>query len=901
MESISRADAHTTLATLHESTDERALLLIGEHGSGKSHLLAAAHALPTAPTVLVRIHPEEWRFPLAGFASLFAALRQDPSSEPHRHFALRSEEPDALFAAGYDLLSLIRGLELPPTVALIDDLDLMDSASRTVLGTIASHLAGTSLWIVATATEIQPGSAVPGFEPAHLLPFTPDEIVAITMADHDVDESTVCILAKYAGGNPRVLEEQVANLQDDQLHGTASIALPPRGSSTIEQVTAGTLDGLSAAAREVLQLVALAPLCHVGTLSGILPDAADDIEDLVDGGVLTRRGPHITFTDQRLRSRLYWDQGSKSRRHNHAALAEACEPYDERLTIWHHSSTARGPQSVDQLLSAAVTFVDERHVGAAVEFTERALNRAEYIEDHAEPLIRLCNHLLLDGHLILADRYSARARAETTAPEQSMDILNVRLMARLFHKKHLVDDDLSTLADLHAGANREGACSMICLGAAFRSERWETDEARRLVEHGLRLADGASELTRLKLLAMQDIVDGMEGTTITGTPPTIGLEDPMTADPDLLLLRARALSVHEAYTDARQLFTTVRNRPTSRNGLRHDLATYGTIHNEINATEFRLARAAVDTWQGRAPSLTRGTSAFAYAQAWYAYSLGREAEADELLDRCIELAAGEASPALRARAMALRSALRLLAGNAESAVKELREVSAASTRFRNPTLLRHWADYTEACVMTGRVQEAAATVTALERRLSSHRSRWGELALLRSRALVDTGESSLDLFDAAVKEFGRDELPYELGRTLRCLAIRQEELGMTVEGRRSRMAAVAAFETAGADAWAARTDQVPVVPASTDRRTESAPMLDQLTEDEREVAIRVVQGLRNREIAQELFVSVRTVELRLTHIYRSLGVHSRAQLVAVLTGAGAPDDGAPPSATAPPA
>ena len=65
-------------------------------------------------------------------------------------------------------------------------------------------------------------------------------------------------------------------------------------------------------------------------------------------------------------------------------------------------------------------------------------------------------------------------------------------------------------------------------------------------------------------------------------------------------------------------------------------------------------------------------------------------------------------------------------------------------------------------------------------------------------------------------------------------------------------------------------------------------MLEQLNQDERDVAMRVVQGLRNREIAQELFVSVRTVELRLTHIYRSLGVHTRAQLVAALTGANAP-------------
>jgi DNA-binding CsgD family transcriptional regulator len=891
MESISRSDAYAIVAALPQSADESAMLLLGEHGSGKSHLLASAHAVPTTPTVLVRVHPAESRFPLAGFASLLAALRREPVTEPHLDFPLRSEEPDALFAAGYDLLGLIRGLALPPTVALIDDLDRMDSASRAVLGTIASHLAGTSLWIVATATDFEAAHALPGFGPTRLLPLTTEEIVEIAARDHDIDEPTSRILAAYAGGNPRVLSEQIAILHDDQLHGAAPVTLPPRVTPTIEQVTARTLDGLTPAARGILQLAALAPLSHLSALGRVLPDAADDIEDLIDAGLL-RRGPYVTFTDQRLRIRLYWDQGSKSRREHHATLAGASEPHDQRLATWHHSSTTRGPQSVDQLLGAAISLVDEARIGSAVEFAERALSRAEHIEDHTDLLIRLCNHLLRDGHLRLADRYSARARAETTAPERSMDLLNIRLMAQLFNKKHLVDDELSTLADLHANANPEGACSMLLLGAAYRAERWEIEEARRLVNHALRLADDASEPTRLKLLGMRHVVDGLEGTPIIATPPASGLDDSVTADPDLLLLRAQARTVREAYSDARQLFTVALNHPASRNGLHHDLATYGTIRNEINATEYRLARAAVDTWEGRAPSLTRGTSAFAYVQAWYAYSLGRQDEAEESIARCLRLASREASQALRARAIALRGALHLMTGDAEAAVMDLRQVSAASTRFRNPTLLRHWADYTEVCVMTGREQEAAATVAALERRLLAHRSRWGDLALMRCRALVEPGRSSLALLDSAVKEFGRDELPYDLGRTLRCLAIRHEGLGMTVEGRRARAAAVAAFEAAGAVAWAARTEQlVPALaaPAAVNGR---ARTLEQLSPDERDLALRVIRGLRNREIAQELFVSVRTVELRLTHIYRSLGVHSRAQLVAALTGASPPDDGA---------
>lgn len=52
----------------------------------------------------------------------------------------------------------------------------------------------------------------------------------------------------------------------------------------------------------------------------------------------------------------------------------------------------------------------------------------------------------------------------------------------------------------------------------------------------------------------------------------------------------------------------------------------------------------------------------------------------------------------------------------------------------------------------------------------------------------------------------------------------------------------------------------------------------ELTPQERRVAELVAAGLRNREIAAELIVSVATVEARLTRIYRKLGVRNRTEL-----------------------
>ena len=63
--------------------------------------------------------------------------------------------------------------------------------------------------------------------------------------------------------------------------------------------------------------------------------------------------------------------------------------------------------------------------------------------------------------------------------------------------------------------------------------------------------------------------------------------------------------------------------------------------------------------------------------------------------------------------------------------------------------------------------------------------------------------------------------------------------------------------------------------------------LDSLTASERRVAEFASQGLSNREIAQTLFVTARTVEGHLTSVFRKLQVDSRDELPAALAG-GAP-------------
>jgi DNA-binding CsgD family transcriptional regulator len=63
-----------------------------------------------------------------------------------------------------------------------------------------------------------------------------------------------------------------------------------------------------------------------------------------------------------------------------------------------------------------------------------------------------------------------------------------------------------------------------------------------------------------------------------------------------------------------------------------------------------------------------------------------------------------------------------------------------------------------------------------------------------------------------------------------------------------------------------------------------ADRLESLTSREREVAALVCQGMSNRRIAERLIISKRTVDAYLEHIGAKLGVSSRTQIIALLSG-----------------
>jgi DNA-binding CsgD family transcriptional regulator len=55
-----------------------------------------------------------------------------------------------------------------------------------------------------------------------------------------------------------------------------------------------------------------------------------------------------------------------------------------------------------------------------------------------------------------------------------------------------------------------------------------------------------------------------------------------------------------------------------------------------------------------------------------------------------------------------------------------------------------------------------------------------------------------------------------------------------------------------------------------------------LTPQELQVAMLVADGKTNREVGKQLFLSPKTIEWHLGHVYRKLGISSRGKLLRVL-------------------
>jgi DNA-binding CsgD family transcriptional regulator len=151
---------------------------------------------------------------------------------------------------------------------------------------------------------------------------------------------------------------------------------------------------------------------------------------------------------------------------------------------------------------------------------------------------------------------------------------------------------------------------------------------------------------------------------------------------------------------------------------------------------------------------------------------------------------------------------------------------------------------------------------------------------MRCRGLLAAQAGAVDEamahYEEALTLHRQVELPLDRGRTLLALGAAQRRLKRRREARETLEEGLAVFERIGASLWAERAR------VELKRISGRAAKPGALTPSEERVAALVAEGKTNREVAAALFLSERTVEGHLSHVFAKLGIKHRAEVAPAL-------------------
>lgn len=901
-----------------------ALLLLGEPGIGKTALLdELARAAGEDATVLrARGLEAEAELPFAAVRALLAPVLDRRERLPPLYaralagaLALEEPSPSDGFAVAIALHALLsEAARERPVLALVDDLHWLDPASRDALLFVARRLGGAGVGLVLAAREVEARAFdSAGIERLTVAPLAPDPArTLVRWTDAEVVPAVRDELVDAAAGNPLALLEVTRSLSDAQRRGQAPLGPVLEPGPLLQEAFARRIAALDPAALRAATVAAAMERGPVAWLLAALArleqDAPSGAERPGDGGAPSGAGPPAAraraaaaealdaaeradfvvvaddgvaaFRHPLIRAAAYHAVGPGARRAAHAALA-ATAPDPRRRAAHLSDAVAGADETVAAELEeaaaharavgghaeagaayarAAELSTDAAHRGrralAAAEGlvvagdTERALRLLEVAERDAEPaaipvIVRLRGHLAMRRgdpqaalDLLVAEgerQLAAGAPAEGTALllEASVGLM---LAGHLDRQIALVDRARPAARELGgepaALIELLDAEVLVVRGDALGGERALTAAAERLAD--------------VDLLAHSEIV-GMAGQMA-------------------LWLGASTLAeqIVEAFLDAARKAGAVGRMPYPLS-VRAQLGYRRGAWAEAAADADEGVRLAETTGQAMMLAFTLGV------RARLAAGQGRVEAGRADLGRALGIL-GEDAPNVAVHVHAAHGHLELIAGDPRRAVAPLLRAAELDERLGLGELAGPmWAgDLIEALVAAGRGEEAPRWVA----RAAAGASRWSVAMAARGRLLTAADDADVPaLADAALAAHETLDFPYERARTELLVGERLRRTRARAAARAPLGRALETFERLGAQPLARR--------ASAELEASGAGAgggVAQLTEEQRRIAALVAEGRTNREIAGELFVSAKTLERRLTQIYRRAGVTSRLEL-----------------------
>jgi DNA-binding CsgD family transcriptional regulator len=212
---------------------------------------------------------------------------------------------------------------------------------------------------------------------------------------------------------------------------------------------------------------------------------------------------------------------------------------------------------------------------------------------------------------------------------------------------------------------------------------------------------------------------------------------------------------------------------------------------------------------------------------------------------------------------------------------------ACGTGLGNPDIVPVAGDLAEALARSARPNRAGAVIDWLCERASVCDLGYPAAAAARAQGLMArNADEALEWYQASMASLaGIGPVPFEEARTLLCQGETLRRARRPAAAREPLHQAVLRFERLGAHPWLQRAHaELAAAGGLGVRRTVCVTrgLLSDLTSQELEIARAVARGMNNVEVAAALFISRKTVEAHLTHVYRKLGLRSRMELARTL-------------------
>jgi DNA-binding CsgD family transcriptional regulator len=845
------------------------LVFCGEPGVGKSALLrafAADRTVLSAPG-----NPDETDLPYAGLQRLLAPVPERPGV---LRDALEGRTPAAgRLTLGLAALAALR--RAAPVLCVLDDAHLLDDASWEVLTVAARRIGGDPITVLAAAPTEDRAVGLPvrrlaGLDAGASRALLRDRVPGL-LGD------VAAALIELAGGNPAALIDLAAALTPAQRRGDEPppVTLPPGSPPARADRTA--LAALPPDTRWLLLLAAAgealdpADLVAAAVASDTDPAALEPAEAT---GLIDLSSGAVTFRSPALRAAIYHGAPLCRRRAAHATLAETLTGRGGELrALLHRAAGAPGP---DARLAADL-------VAAAEEGPHRAASAAH---EHAA---RLGGD---PAGLVSAARHAWRGGQ----PHRAAQLLRRLAPAPAGTQVRARTDHLAAEMAAGEGALLAAAEELIPydLGSALEAlllageVQYAAGDHRRCRETAVRALalrrGGEPPGTELAFRYAAGVAAMLTGDLVVAFAELrrmVRLADRVD-EPSALVRAARAALLMGDGEGAQRLAA----RAASRARWRGEVAL---VPRALEAAAFaglstgRHDDAVTNAADGAALAGATGQAGLAESHVGVLALLAALAGDRETALLRIRAAGAQDSAAGPGQARALCSwalaLLDLIEGRPQASADRLRALVATPAGRGNVILqvavTPHLVEAASRCAEPVRVDDNG---TAFDRWAGATGTpNW--LALReRCRALRASDEHAADShFGEALRQHGAGDSDFARARTEllygRSLRRRRRPTAAREHLRRSGET----FRLLDLGVWAEQAD-VELRAAGGHVATTAAPAARALTAQQHRIAQLVADGATNREVAQQLFLSPRTIDHHLRNIFVRLGVRSRTEL-----------------------